>query len=92
MTNNIDKQSMGEAGCVIVSGTAQSIPAGQYCAIAFAADSSISTAFSASEAPLMSGTQTGITWPAGYVILTPLQITGTSTGQITGTAIFYKAL
>jgi hypothetical protein len=92
MTNNIDKQSFGEAGCVIVSGTAQSVPAGEYCVISFAADSTISTAFSASEAPLMSGTQTGITWPTGYTIYTPLQITGTSTGKITGTAVFYKAL
>lgn len=92
MTNNIDKQSFGEAGCVIVNGTTQSIPAGEYFAVSFAADTTITTAFSASEAPLLSGTQTGITWPAGYTIFTPLQITGTSTGRITGTAIFYKAL
>ncbi|MFN4909429.1 MAG: hypothetical protein ACK5H0_10410 [Bacteroidota bacterium] len=92
MTNDIDKQSFGEVGCVIVSGTTQSVPAGQYCAISFAANTTITTAFPATEAPLMSGTQTGITWLTGYTIYTPLQITGTSTGKITGTAIFYKAL
>lgn len=92
MTNNIDKQSFGEAGCEIVSGTTKSIPAGQYCAVSFITDTTITTAFSAAEAPLLSGTQTGITYPSGYVIFTPFQITGTSTGKITGSAIFYKAL
>jgi len=92
MTNNIDKQSFGEAGCVIVTGTTQSVPAGQYCAISFAADTTITTAFSSAEAPLLGGTQTGITYPAGFTLFTPISISGTSTGEITGTAVFYKAL
>lgn len=92
MTNNIDKQSFGEAGCVIISGINQSVPAGDYCAMSFVIDSTISTAFTSSEVPLLSGTQTGVTWPAGYVLFTPFQITGNSTGKITGTAVFYKSL
>ena len=92
MTNNIDRQSFGEAGCHIVSGTAVSPPTGQYCAVSFVTDSTIATGFSAAEAPLWTGTETGITYPAGFTIYTPLVITGTKTGTITGTAIFYKAL
>jgi hypothetical protein len=92
MTNNIDKQSFGEAGCQIVNGTAQSIPAGQYCAVSFAANTQISTAFNAAEAPLLGGTQTGITFPAGFTLFTPINISGLSIGRITGTAIFYRAL
>jgi len=92
MTNNIDKQSFGEAGCVIVTGATQVIPAGQYCAVSFVADTLITTAFNAAEAPLLTGTQTGITFPAGFTLFTPITITGTSVGQITGTAIFYRAL
>jgi len=92
MTNNIDKQSFGEAGCHIITGTAQSPPAGQYCAISFVEEGSIPTAFSAVEAPLWGGAQTGITYPAGYTIFTPFVITSSPTGTVTGTAIFYKAI
>ena len=92
MTNNIDKQSFGEAGCQIISGTTQSPPAGEYCAVSFVVDSTIFTAFSAAEAPLWGGTQTGITYPAGFTIYTPFVITASPTGTITGTAIFYKAI
>jgi hypothetical protein len=92
MTNNIDKQSFGEAGCQLVSGTDATIPAGQYCAISFVADTEFTTALSAAEAPLLGGTQTGITYPAGFTLFTPISISGTSTGEITGTAVFYKAL
>jgi len=92
MTNNIDKQSFGEAGCEIIAGTAQSPPVGQYCAVSFVTDSSIATAFSATEAPLFGGTETGITYPAGFTIFTPLVITDTKTGTITGAAIFYRAI
>jgi hypothetical protein len=92
MTNNIDKQSFGQAGCVLVNGTTQSIPAGQYCAVTFLTNTTITTAFPAGEAPLLSGTQTGITYPAGVTLFTPLITVGTSTGKITGTAVFYKAV
>ena len=92
MTNNIDRQSFGEAGCHIVSGTAVSPPTGQYCAVSFVTDSTIATGFSAAEAPLWTGTETGITYPAGFTIYTPFVITASPTGTVTGTAIFYKAL
>jgi hypothetical protein len=92
MTNNIDKQSFGEAGCQIISGTTQSPPAGEYCAVSFVVDSTIATNFSAAEAPLWAGTKTGITYPAGFTIYTPFAITASPTGTITGTAIFYKAI
>ena len=92
MTNNIEKQSFGEAGCVIVTGTNESpttIPVGQYCAFSCVTDVEITTALSA---PLLSGTQTGVTYPAGFTLFTPIIVTATSTGAIAGTAIFYKAL
>lgn len=92
MTNEIDKQSLGEAGCVIVSGTDQTVPAGQYFAVSFVVASTIATGFTAAETPLMTGTQTGITYPAGFTIFTPFAIGSASTGRVTGTAIFYKAL
>jgi hypothetical protein len=92
MTNNIDKQSMGDAGCVIVNGTTQTVPEGQYFAVSFVVDSTIATGFTAAETPLMTGTQTGITYPAGFTIFTPFAIGSSSTGRVTGTAIFYKAL
>jgi hypothetical protein len=92
MTNNIDKQSFGEAGCHIISGNTQAPPAGQFCAISFVTDSQITTAFSAAEAPLWDGTETGFTYPAGFTIYTPLVIGGSPTARITGTAIFYRSL
>jgi hypothetical protein len=92
MTNNTDKQSFGEAGCQIISGTTQSPPAGEYCAVTFVVDSTIATGFSAAEAPLWGGTKTGITYPAGFTVFTPFVITASPTGTITGTAIFYKAI
>lgn len=92
MTNNIDKQSFGEAGCVSITGTTQAPPAGQFCAISFVTDSQITTGFSATEAPLWTGPETGFTYPAGFTIYTPLVIGNSPTARITGTAIFYKAL
>lgn len=92
MTNDIDRQSMGEAGCVIVNGTTQTVPEGQYYAVSFVVNSTITTGFTVTEVPLMTGTQTGITYPAGFTIFTPFTIGSTSTGRVTGTAIFYKAI
>lgn len=95
MTNNIDKQSFGEAGCVIRTGTTGSPatpPAGQFCAISFVTDGTITTQFSAAEAPLWEGEETGITYPAGYTIYTPLVISGSPVGRFSGTVIFYRAL
>lgn len=84
MTDTILKQNAGRAGAVIV--TADTVPAGQYCAMQWVTSGTITTALNA---PLLSGTQTGITYPANLEIRTP--ITG-GTGVITGTAIFYKAV
>jgi hypothetical protein len=84
MTDTILKQNSGRAGAVIV--TADTVPAGQYSSIQWVTSGTITTALNA---PLLSGTQTAITYPAGLEIRTP--ITG-GTGVITGTAIFYKAV
>ena len=84
MTNNIEKQNAGFGGSVIV--TATTVPAGQYCAMQWVTSGTITTAL---DAPLLTGTQTGITYPALLRIDTPI-IGGT--GEITGTAIFYKSV
>jgi hypothetical protein len=84
MTDTILKQNAGRGGAVIV--TATTVPAGQYCAMQWVTSGTITTAL---DAPLLTGTQTSITYPALLRIDTP--ITG-GTGVITGTAIFYKAL
>jgi len=83
----IDKQSFGEGGAQIV--TSAIIPIGEYCAMQCVTAVTITTALTT---PLLLGTQTGITYPAGFVLFTPIVIVSGSTGAITGTAIFYKAL
>lgn len=95
MTNNIDKQSFGEAGCFISTGTTElpaAPPTGQFCAFSFVTDGAITTQFSPAEAPLWEGTETGFTYPAGYTIYTPLVISGSPTGRFRGTIIFYRSL
>lgn len=82
MTNNIDKQSFGEAGCVAI--TSATITDGQYCAMQCVTD--VTLTVSAAQAPLTSGIS-GTTFPTGFVLFTPI-----NGGSITGTAIFYKAL
>jgi hypothetical protein len=91
MTNNIDKQSFGEAGAQLVA-TNTAIPAGEYCALSFVGSGAITTAFSATEAPLLSGTQTSITFANGYTIFTPLTIASGSSARIACPVILYKAL
>jgi len=83
MSDYILKQNAGRGGAVIVTGT---VPAGDYCALLWVTAGTITTALNA---PILSGTQTGITYPALLRIDTP--ITG-GTGVITGTAIFYKGV
>jgi hypothetical protein len=86
MTNNIDKQSFGEAGFEMRTGSA-TFTTGDYCALQFVTDSTLTSI----AAPLNSASSvavTGITYPAGFVIFTPF----TSAVIATGTAIAYKAL
>ena len=84
MTDTILKQNAGRGGAVIV--TATTVPAGNYGAMQWVTSGTLTTALNA---PLLSGTQPSITYPALLRIDTP--ITG-GTGIITGTAIFYKAI
>lgn len=92
MTNDIDKQSFGEAGSQLVAANTE-IPAGQYCALSFVSGGgAITTAFSAAEAPILSGTQTSITFSDGYTIFTPLVIASGSTARIACPIILYKAI
>lgn len=92
MTNNIDKQSFGEAGAQLVAANT-AIPAGQYCALSFVGGGgAITTAFSSAEAPLLSGTQTSITFPDGYTLYTPLAIASGSAARIACPVVLYKAI
>ena len=92
MTNNIDKQSFGEGGTQLVAANT-AIPAGQYCALSFVGGGgAITTAFSSAEAPLISGTQTSITFADGYTLFTPLVIGAASTARIACPTVLYKAL
>ena len=92
MTNNIDKQSFGEGGTQLLAANT-AIPAGQYCALSFVGGGgAITVAFSAAEAPLLSGTQTSITFPDGYTLYTPLSIASGSTARIACPIVLYKAL
>jgi hypothetical protein len=92
MTNNIDKQSFGEAGSQLVAANT-AIPAGQYCAISFVGGGgAITTSFTAAEAPILSGTQTSIAFPDGYTIFTPLVIASGSSARVACATLLYKAL
>jgi hypothetical protein len=92
MTNNIDKQSFGEGGTQLLAANT-AIPAGQYCALSFVGGGgAITVAFSAAEAPLLSGTQTSITFPNGYTLYTPLSIESGSAARIACPIVLYKAL
>lgn len=92
MTNDIDKQSFGEAGSQLVAADT-AIPAGQYCALSFVdGGGAITTAFSAAEAPILSGTQTSITFPDGYTLFTPLIIASGSSARINFSIVLYKAI
>jgi hypothetical protein len=91
MTNNIDKQSFGEAGAQLVAADS-AIPAGQYCALSFLGGGTITTAFSSAEAPLLAGTQTAITFADGYTVFTPLVIGSGSAARVSCATILYKAI
>jgi hypothetical protein len=92
MTNNTDKQSFGEAGAQLVAADS-AIPAGQYCALSFVGGGgAITTAFSAAEVPILSGTQTSITFPDGYTVFTPIVIGSGSAARVSCATILYKAI
>ncbi len=94
MTDTILKQNAGRGGAVIVAGTDATIPAGQYSHVDFVASTTFSTLPSAPEVPILNITQltTSTAFAAGTSLRTPFVIVGTSTGKVTGTAIFYKAI
>ena len=91
MTNNIDKQSFGEGGVTLVA-TNSIIPAGQYCALSFLGGGQISPIFQPAEAPLLSGTQTGIIFADGYTLYTPLIISAGSSARVSCPVALYKSL
>jgi hypothetical protein len=82
MTNNIDKQSFGRGGAQIK--TAAAFDSGNYCALSCVTDVTL-TSLTGS---LLDGTVTGITYPAGFTLLTPF----TGCTLASGTAIAYKAV
>jgi hypothetical protein len=82
MTNNIDKQSFGAAGCVFVTGA--TIPDGEYCAMQCV--TAVTLTVSAAQAPLATGVSTR-TYPENFVLYTNIK-----GGSISGSAVFYKAL
>ena len=95
MTSTVEKLSFGEAGCVFV--TAAAIPLGQFCAMQCVTDVTLPTVTLA-QAPLTATlaapavcTISGKTFPAGFVLFTPL-VFAAAGGTITGNAIFYNAL
>jgi hypothetical protein len=87
MTNNIDKQSFGEAGCKIVTG--DELGAGQYCALQFVTEGEL-TSFTPVSTSLTEGTyDTSVTYPAGFVLFTPFTNVEPAAGV---TVVAYKAL
>jgi hypothetical protein len=81
MTNNIDLQSFGRGGVVVVTNAAAA--AGKYCQIQFVTSGTITSLTS----DLVTGTITGITFPAGFTIRVPF--TGVT---VTGSVILTNAV
>lgn len=92
MKLDTDKQAFGEGGLKLAAANT-ALPAGEYCAISFVGGGgAITTAFSAAEAPLISGTQTSISFPDGYVLYTPLTIAAGSAARVACPVVLYNAL
>lgn len=96
MTSTVEKLSFGEAGCVFV--TAAVIPKGQFCAMQCVTEVTLPT-ITLVQAPLTATidaptvcTISAKTFPAGFVLYTPLIFAAASGGAITGNAIFYNAI
>ena len=87
MTNNIDKQSFGEAGCVLVA--TSTVPVGEYCAVQCVTAATLTV--TSTQAPIATGVN-GVELPVGFTLFTPIVSKTGSTPSVSGTAIFYKAL
>jgi hypothetical protein len=92
MTDTILKQNAGRGGAVIVNGTTQTIPAGEYSHVEFLAASTFPTLPAAAEMPLLTGLTTTTPFPANSSLKTTLVIGASSPARFTGTAVFYKAI
>jgi hypothetical protein len=92
MTDTILKQNAGRGGAVIVNGTTQTIPAGEYSHVEFLAASTFPTLPAAAEMPLLTGLTTTVPFEAGTSLKTPLVIGASSPARVSGAAIFYKAI
>lgn len=96
METTIDKQSIGEPGCVFVA-DGSAIPRGQYCGLVAVTDITLPS-ITLAQAPLTATldapticTISDQTFPAGFALLTPLVFTAAG-GTMSGSAVFYKAL
>lgn len=93
MTDTILKQDSGRGGAVIVAGSIQPIPAGEYSHVHFLAATTFPTLPTAAERPLLTGNfLTTTSFPANSILRTPFVIGASSSARVTGTAIFYKAI
>ena len=92
MTDTILKQNAGRGGAVIVNGTTQAIPAGEYSHVDFLAATTFATLPAAAEMPLLTGLATTTSFPENSSLKTPLLIGASSPARVTGTAVFYKAI
>ena len=88
--NKIDMLSLGRYGVHLLPANTV-IPAGQYTAVAFlGGGGSFTTGFTATEAPYLTGTKTGITFADGFVLLTPITIAAGSLTRINCPVALYK--
>lgn len=92
MTDTILKQNAGRGGAVIVNGSSQAIPAGEYSHFYMLAPTQFVVLPTAAEMPLLTGLSTTLTLDYGTFVHTPLVIGASSTARVSGTAIFYKAI
>jgi hypothetical protein len=92
MTDTILKQNAGRGGAVIVNGTSQAIPAGEYSHFYVLAPIQFVVLPTAAEMPRLTGLTTSVIFDYGTTLNTPLVIGASSPARVTGTAIFYKAI
>lgn len=97
METTIDKQSFGEAGCVLVT-DGSVIPQGQYCAVAAVSDIILPT-LTIGQAPLTAtlaaptvSTISEASFPAGFTLFTSIIAPSGGISTMIGTAVFYRAL